>query len=113
MKKRRRLWERPTVGNVEVGYAITEIALNVARVVTARAEILRTNTSGVAMSTTNISIDAENAEAIDECGKPCHPDSGCPACADYWQRMINEGFWDERRKLWTDAGFAEILRSVR
>lgn len=45
-----------------------------------------------------------------ECGGPCHPDAACPACIDYWARMIAEGYWDEQRSQWTDKGWADILR---
>lgn len=41
---------------------------------------------------------------------PCHPDSQCLECADYWQRMIAEGYWDQERSRWTDKGWTDILR---
>ena len=44
------------------------------------------------------------------CRKPCDPDLGCPECADYWQRMVNEGFWDMDRHHWTEKGWREIIR---
>ena len=50
-----------------------------------------------------------NDEEEHECQEPCHPDSGCPGCTDYWARMINEGFWDPRGK-WTDKGWREITK---
>ena len=43
---------------------------------------------------------------------PCDPDSDCPVCASYWQRMIAEGFWDVDRREWTAKGFKEIVRNA-
>lgn len=43
-----------------------------------------------------------------ECGKPCVPDSGCPACADYWARMRTEGLWNGSE--WTERGWKEITK---
>ena len=54
--------------------------------------------------------DCEMAMAELSCEKPCHPDSGCPMCADYWERMIYDGFWDERKKEWTAKGFREMSK---
>lgn len=39
------------------------------------------------------------------CGQPCSPDCACDECADYWQRMVDEGLWDKERHKWTDKGF--------
>lgn len=50
----------------------------------------------------------ENEEV--ECQEPCDPDVGCPHCAEYWQRMEHEGFWDRERHRWTDRGWKEILK---
>jgi len=44
------------------------------------------------------------------CHQPCHPDSGCPYCSDYWQRMISEGYWDRDRKRWTNKGWREMTK---
>lgn len=52
----------------------------------------------------------EEAEVESACAKPCHPDSGCGECADYWQRMIREGFWDMGRKRWTERGMREMRK---
>lgn len=45
-----------------------------------------------------------------ECQEPCDPDSGCPHCAEYWQRMEHGGFWDRDRHRWTNRGWREILK---
>ncbi|MEK6883533.1 MAG: hypothetical protein AABY22_28150 [Nanoarchaeota archaeon] len=37
-----------------------------------------------------------------ECGKPCPFDSQCNECGEYWDRMIDEGLWNESKKEWTD-----------
>ena len=44
------------------------------------------------------------------CEEPCHPQSGCEHCAEYWQRMVAEGMWDDVKGRWTDAGWSDILR---
>ncbi|KKM61354.1 hypothetical protein LCGC14_1532600 [marine sediment metagenome] len=46
--------------------------------------------------------------SILKCHQPCHPDSGCDECIDYWQRMINEGFWDNQG--WTDKAWKEWFK---
>ncbi len=46
-------------------------------------------------------------EEEDVCRQPCDPDVGCPKCADYWQKMIDEGFWDRDRHRWTEKGWKE------
>ena len=45
-----------------------------------------------------------------ECGKPCDPSSICVECADYWDRMVAEGYWDRTQHRWTDKGWREIVR---
>lgn len=47
-----------------------------------------------------------------ECQCPCDPDSGCEHCADYWQRMVDEGLWDMDRHEWTQKGWNQILRNA-
>jgi hypothetical protein len=47
------------------------------------------------------------------CRHPCHPSAGCGECADYWQRMINEGFWDESREEWTSKGMRQIIKDCK
>ena len=51
----------------------------------------------------------ENSES--SCQKPCHPETGCPECAGYWQKMIMEGYWSDHGKRWTDRGWKEIIKS--
>ncbi len=36
----------------------------------------------------------------------------CETCAEYWQRMIDEGLWDNERKQWTAKGWANIERVI-
>lgn len=45
----------------------------------------------------------------DICREPCDPDTGCPQCAGYWERMVNEGLWDWERHKWTEAGWKNII----
>lgn len=45
------------------------------------------------------------------CQKPCHPNSNCEYCTEYWQRMIREGYWDAERGRWTEKGWNSITRS--
>lgn len=54
-----------------------------------------------------------NHEIEHQCQAPCDPDVGCPECAEYWQRMEDEGYWDMEQHRWTEKGWNEILRSVR
>ena len=49
-------------------------------------------------------------ETESDCRQPCDPNVGCGECADYWQRMINQGFWDQTRQRWTEKGWREIMR---
>ena len=44
------------------------------------------------------------------CRKPCDPDAGCEEGADYWQRMVTEGFWDWLKHRWTNKGWREMLK---
>ena len=44
------------------------------------------------------------------CERPCDPDNACDECAEYWQRMIREGYWDKDRQRWTDKGWREITK---
>lgn len=53
-------------------------------------------------------MDEEDIE--ENCQTPCDPDIGCPNCAGYWQRMIDEGFWDDRLHKWTDKGWREMMK---
>lgn len=47
-------------------------------------------------------------ETLLECGKPCNPKNPCEECEEYWDRMIKEGYWDERG--WTKKGWREITK---
>jgi hypothetical protein len=49
-------------------------------------------------------------EEKSSCQKPCDPDVGCPECAGYWERMISEGFWDQKNHRWTDRGWKEMMK---
>ena len=44
-----------------------------------------------------------------ECQCPCDPESGCPECAEYWNRMVREGYWDLQKHRWTHKGWNEII----
>jgi len=46
------------------------------------------------------------------CQNPCDPNSDCEKCADYWQRMSDEGMWDKQKHRWTDKGWDEIFRHL-
>lgn len=48
-------------------------------------------------------------EVFSDCGQPCPPDDACDECADYWNRMEQEGYWDPRGK-WTNKGWDEITK---
>lgn len=49
-------------------------------------------------------------EETDECGHPCQPDNPCTECAEYWLRMVQDGYWDEELGRWTDKGWREIVK---
>jgi hypothetical protein len=49
------------------------------------------------------------AEDETTCNKPCDPAVECEHCADYWQRMRDEGFWVDG-KGWTDKGIREMCK---
>lgn len=44
----------------------------------------------------------------DDCGRPCGPLSRCTGCAEYWQRMEREGFWNTQKNEWTEKGWREM-----
>ncbi len=45
------------------------------------------------------------------CRLPCDSDTGCPECSTtYWQRMVEEGYWDNNEHKWTDKGWKEIVK---
>lgn len=46
------------------------------------------------------------------CGRPCDPNSPCDECADYWNRMVTEGYWNRDKHQWTDKGWREITRLI-
>jgi hypothetical protein len=48
-------------------------------------------------------------ESVEDCSKPCHPNADCPICAEYWDRMRREGFWQDG-KGWTEKGMKEMRR---
>jgi hypothetical protein len=54
----------------------------------------------------------ELSEATDEecCGKPCDPNLHTECCAEYWQRMEREGYWDRDQHRWTEKGWREITK---
>ena len=43
------------------------------------------------------------------CEKPCHPNSECEICAEYWHRMRQEKFWIDG-KGWTNKAFKEMVK---
>jgi len=47
-------------------------------------------------------------EDENECGKPCPPWDTCEECAEYWQRMKQEGYWKDGR--WTDKAMREMAK---
>jgi hypothetical protein len=48
-----------------------------------------------------------------QCRNPCDPTDNCPECADYWERMRQEGFWDEHAHRWTERGWRDILKFAK
>ncbi len=40
------------------------------------------------------------------CDEPCPPDNPCDECVRYWDRMVREGYWDNK-KGWTDKALKE------
>lgn len=47
---------------------------------------------------------------LDGCGQPCPPNNACDECAEYWQRMKEEGFWDAKKNCWTEKGIREMCK---
>ena len=47
-----------------------------------------------------------------QCRKPCDPDTNCPECEGFWERMSREGYWDMKKHRWTDKGWHEITRVI-
>jgi len=44
-----------------------------------------------------------------QCGKPCDPKNPCDECAEYWNHMEREGYWNNQ-KGWTEKGWREITK---
>lgn len=44
------------------------------------------------------------------CGQPCDPNAPCDECADYWNRMVDAGYWNVEHHRWTDKGWREITK---
>lgn len=66
---------------------------------------------GVALGGGMSDMDGTADEADEElCGRPCDPDHHNLCCVDYWQRMVAEGYWNERRHEWTAKGMKEITK---
>jgi hypothetical protein len=58
-----------------------------------------------------MSVDDERADEVeDDCGRPCEPDLNRDCCAEYWDRMEREGFWNRRGHRWTAKGWKEITK---
>jgi len=55
-------------------------------------------------------VSEEMVEDDEECQQPCDPESGCDGCAEYWARMVHEGYWDHEGHRWTDKGWREITK---
>ncbi len=45
-----------------------------------------------------------------ECERPCPQAFRCDECAAYWDRMIQDGFWDADLDQLTDAGLREAIK---
>lgn len=52
----------------------------------------------------------DEPDSEEECQKPCDPDSGCPNCASYWDRMAYEGYWNKDQHRWTEKGWREMTK---
>ena len=48
-----------------------------------------------------------NEEDKATCGRPCPYSMRCSNCEEYWQNMINEGFFDPNLNQWTDKGIKQ------
>ena len=53
---------------------------------------------------------SDEDEDESSCGQPCDPDQSCDECEPYWQRMVNEGYWNRERHRWTEKGWKEITK---
>ena len=42
------------------------------------------------------------------CETPCDYNLRCSLCGDYWDRMVDEGFWSVERREWTNKGLREM-----
>jgi len=47
---------------------------------------------------------------MSECLEPCTPSDPCEDCGPYWERMVNEGFWDPIKQEWTDSGVRQMCK---
>lgn len=48
-------------------------------------------------------------EEITHCQKPCPPQHSCLSCQAYWQRMKDDGYWEDG-KGWTDKALKEMRK---
>ena len=53
--------------------------------------------------------EAETVDPVDSCQQPCHPNAGCPICADYWNVMRRKGLWVDGEG-WTRKGLFEMMK---
>jgi len=51
----------------------------------------------------------EYSDDDNRCGAPCDPARACDECAEYWQRMRHDGFWEDGSG-WTDKGMKEMTK---
>lgn len=52
----------------------------------------------------------EDESANNPCGYPCSQINACDECRPYWQRMIDEGFWNPVSQEWTERGIKEMCK---
>jgi hypothetical protein len=62
------------------------------------------------MSDQITSEQVRNEEPESSCGQPCDSNNACPECEEYWNRMVDEGYWNVERHQWTKKGWKEITK---
>jgi hypothetical protein len=61
------------------------------------------------MSEVTDSNSVDETEEESQCQKPCDPAVGCEECAEYWQRMQEEGYWVDGQG-WTNKAMREMTK---
>jgi hypothetical protein len=61
------------------------------------------------MTPTAQSVDDSKNRDAKECSRPCPYEDMCPACEEYWHRMVDEDMW-KPGEGWTNKALKEMSK---